>query len=75
MDLSSVTDVRIGVQGIGPVDPFVNWATILQPKPVLEASNIRGCALQAAGRLEGLRARAAALESPDLDLTRLHPLV
>lgn len=75
MDLSSVTDVQIGVQGIGAVDPFVNWATILQPKPVLEASNVRGCALQAAGRLEGLRARAAALESPDLDSTRLHPLV
>jgi hypothetical protein len=75
MDLSGVTDVRIGVQGIGAVDPFVNWATILQPKPVLEASNVRGCALQAAGRLEGLRARAAALESPDLVPTRLHPLV
>jgi uncharacterized protein (TIGR02391 family) len=75
MDLSGVTDVRIGVQGIGVVDPFVNWATILQPKPVLEASNVRGCALQAAGRLEGLRARAAALESPDLVPTRLHPLV
>ena len=41
MDLSSVTDVGVGVQGIGPVDPFVNWATILQPKPVLEASNVR----------------------------------
>jgi uncharacterized protein (TIGR02391 family) len=75
MDLAGVTDVRMGVQGVGPVDPFVNWATILQPKPVLEASNVRGCALQAAGRLEGLRARAAALESPDLDSSRLHPLV
>jgi hypothetical protein len=75
MDLSSVTDARTGVQGVGPLDPFVNWATILQPKPVLEATNVRACALQAAGRLEGLRARAAALESPGLDPSRLHPLV
>jgi len=75
MDLAGVTDVRLGVQGIGPVDPFVNWAGILQPKPVLEASNVRGCAFQAAGRLEGLRAKAAAIESPDLDPSRIHPLV
>jgi len=75
MDLSGVTSVRMGVQGIGEIDPFVNWATILQPKPVLEASNVRGCALQAAGRLDGLRARAEALTAPELDPTRLHPLV
>lgn len=31
--------------------------------------------MQAAGRFEGLRARAAALESPDLDPSRLHSLV
>ncbi len=75
MDLAGLTDARMGVQGVGPVDPFVNWATILQPKPLLEAANVRGCALQAAGRLEGLRARAAALEAPNLDPSRFHPLV
>lgn len=75
MDLAGLTDVRMSVQGVGPIDPFVNWATILQPKPLLEATNVRGCALQAAGRLDGLRARAVALESPDLNTTRLHPLV
>ena len=75
MDLASVTGVRMAVQGVGPIDPFVNWASILQPKPVLEASNVAGCALQAAGRLEGLRARAEALTAPDLDPVRFHPLV
>lgn len=53
MDLSGVTSVRMNVQGVGAIDPFVNWASILQPKPVLEASNVAGWALQAAGRLEG----------------------
>jgi hypothetical protein len=75
MDLSSVTSVRIGVQGVGPIDPFVNWESIVLPKPLLEASNVRACCLQAAGRLEGLSARAAALASPSIDPDLLHPLV
>jgi len=75
MDLSQVTDVRMAVQGAGVIDPFVNWATIIQPKPLLEASNVRGCCLQAAGRLEGLRVRAEALAAPSLDPVQLHPLV
>jgi uncharacterized protein (TIGR02391 family) len=75
MDLSSVTGVLMGVQGIGPIDPFVNWESITLPKPLLEASNVRACCLQAAGRLEGLAARAAALASPSVDPVLLHPLV
>lgn len=75
MDLSEVTNIYMGVQGAGMIDPFTNWATILQPKPPLEASNVRGCAVQAAGRLEGLRAKAQALAAPTLDPVRFHPLV
>lgn len=75
MDLSEVANIYMGVEGAGMIDPFTNWGTITQPKPLLEASNVRGCALQAAGRLEGLRARAAALAAPALDPVRLHPLV
>ncbi|SDO31587.1 Protein of unknown function (Hypoth_ymh) [Cryobacterium flavum] len=75
MDLSSVTDVRMLVQGSGVIDPFVNWERITDPKPVLEAATVRGCCLQAAGRLEGLRARAAALSSPTIQPSLLHPLV
>lgn len=75
MDLSQVTNVRVGVQGAGVIDPFVNWATIVQPKPLLEAPNVHGCCLQAAGRLEGLRVRAVALAAPGVDPVRLHPLV
>lgn len=67
MDLSEVTNIYMGVQGAGMIDPFANWATILQPKPLLEAANVRGCAVQAAGRLEGLRAKAEALAAPTLD--------
>ncbi|WP_328706872.1 TIGR02391 family protein [Clavibacter zhangzhiyongii] len=42
---------------------------------MLEASTVRGCCLQAAGRLEGLRARADALSSPTIQPSLLHPLV
>lgn len=63
------------VQGAGEVDPFINWERITEPKPVLEASTVRGCCLQAAARLEGLRARADALSSPTIQPSLLHPLV
>lgn len=75
MDLSQVTNVRMHVQGAGVIDPFVNWERITEPKPVLEASSVRGCCLQAAGRLEGLRIRAEALSSPTIEPSLLHPLV
>lgn len=76
MDLAGVTNVRVAVEGVpSPVDPFVNWATILRPKPLLEAADVHGCALQAAGRLQGLRVRALALAAPDLDPAQFHPLV
>ncbi|WP_217615949.1 TIGR02391 family protein [Cellulomonas sp. GbtcB1] len=75
MELANITEVRINVQGIGPVDPFVNWNTIRQPKPVLEPVNVRSCVDQAAGRLEALLRRAQALESPALSPIQLHPLV
>lgn len=75
MDLSQVSGVRMHVQGAGVIDPFVNWERITDPKPVLEAATVRGCCLQAAGRLEGLHARAAALSSPTIQPSLLHPLV
>jgi len=75
MDLSSVTGVRMMVEGRGVIDPFVNWERITEPKSVLEASTVRGCCLQAAGRLDGLRARADALSSPTIQPSLLHPLV
>lgn len=75
MDLSSVTSVRLAVQGAGVLDPFVNWQRMLEPKPLLDAPVVRGCCLQAAGRLEGLKAKAAAISSPAIDPALLHPLV
>lgn len=75
MDLSSVTDVRIAVQGAGVLDPFMNWQRMLEPKPLLDAPVVRGCCLQAAGRLEGLKAKAEALSSPTIEPSLLHPLV
>ena len=63
MDLSSVTAVRLAVQGAGVLDPFVNWQRMLEPKPLLDAAVVQGCCLQAAGRLEGLKAKAEALSA------------
>lgn len=75
MDLSSVTNVRLAVQGVGALDPFVNWQRMLEPKPLLDAPVLRGLCLQAAGRLEGLKAKAEALSSPTIEPSLLHPLV
>ncbi|WP_284990662.1 TIGR02391 family protein [Arthrobacter sp. efr-133-TYG-120] len=75
MDLSSVTNVRLAVQGVGVLDPFVNWQRMLEPKPLLDAPVLRGLCLQAAGRLEGLNAKAEALSSPTIEPLLLHPLV
>jgi hypothetical protein len=74
MDLSNITGVLLSVQGI-KIDPFANWATITQPKSLLEPSDIRRSCLQAVGRIKGLKARAAALSSPAIDPAQLHPIV
>lgn len=63
------------MQGAGKIDPFVNWSAFLRPKPVLEASDVRGCIRRATGRLEGLLARAEALAAPDLVPANFHSLV
>jgi uncharacterized protein Ymh len=57
------------------LDPFVNWQRMLEPKPLLDAAVVQGCCLQAAGRLEGLKAKAEALSSPTIEPSLLHPLV
>ncbi|MGF9663151.1 TIGR02391 family protein [Arthrobacter crystallopoietes] len=75
MDLSNVTDVRLAVKGAGVLDPVVNWQRMLEPKPLLDATVVRGSCLQAAGRLEGLKAKAKALSSPTIEPSLLHPLV
>ncbi|MER8026725.1 TIGR02391 family protein [Glutamicibacter protophormiae] len=75
MDLSQVTSVRMVIQGAGSLDPFINWQRMLEPKPLLDASVVQGCCLQAAGRLEGLKAKAEALSSPSIEPSLLHPLV
>ncbi|KRE60280.1 hypothetical protein ASG92_21720 [Arthrobacter sp. Soil736] len=75
MDLSGVTAVRLAVQGAGVLDPFVNWQRMIEPKPLLDAAVVQGCCLQAAGRLEGLKAKAEALSSPTIEPSLLHPLV
>lgn len=70
-----LTDIALTVQGIGTVDPIRNWATITQPKPVLEPANILDACDHAAGRLEGLIMQAEAERPPSVGAEAMHPTV
>ena len=48
---SSHTGLLHEVQGVGRVDPIAAWATMAQPKPVLEPRNILDACDQMIGRL------------------------
>ena len=72
---TAITAVRYAVQGAGVVDPIAAWATVTQPKPVLEPANILSACGQALGRLESKIAEAEAAAVPAIDAEQMHPLV
>ncbi len=73
---STLTNVFFSVQGTpGKIDPFVNWETVAQPKPLLEPSNILNSCGFAIGRLEGLILEAEAAQPPRIGAEALHPSV
>lgn len=71
----SATGLRIGVQGVGAVDPIASWNTVAQPKSLLEPPNIIDACDQMIGTLEDLAARAEAEAPPTVDVAQLHPAV
>lgn len=70
-----LTGGRFSVQGAGVVDPFLNWYTIAQPKPVLEPNNVLDACDQVAGRLEDLILQAEAGAPPRIGAEAMHPIV
>ena len=71
----ALTNVRFNVQGAGSVDPISAWATISQPKPLLEPTNILDACAQIKGALEDLIARADAEAPPEISAGAMHPLI
>jgi hypothetical protein len=70
-----LTNVGIGVQGIGTIDPIAGWQTITRPKPLLEAVDVLGACDQALGRLDGLILQAEAERPPTMGAEAMHPTV
>ncbi|MCV7734120.1 TIGR02391 family protein [Micrococcus luteus] len=78
--VAGLTGTRVIVQGIGVVDPFVNWDNMLRPKAWMHPSELRRLIATAAGTLGALVAEAGEAERgtpelPTLGPTSLHPVV
>ncbi|MGC4877330.1 TIGR02391 family protein [Micromonospora sp. DT43] len=63
------------VQGVGKIDPIANWASITDPKPVVEPSNVLDACDQMLGRIEAMIARAEAEAVPLVGVEAMHPVV
>lgn len=71
------TFIRVAAPGGPPqvVDPIASWATMLDPKPLLEPGNVLEACDQMIGKLDGLIAKAEAEAPPSVGTEALHPLV
>lgn len=57
------------------VDPIASWATMINPKPLLEPSDVVESCDQMIGRLDGLIAQAEAEVPPEIGAEAMHPLI
>ncbi|WP_448060424.1 TIGR02391 family protein [Cellulomonas hominis] len=71
----SMTNMFVMVQGAGAIDPVAAWASVAQPKPVLEPVVVLDACDQMYGRLEDLVARAEAEKPPTTGVEATHPLI
>lgn len=71
----SLTGCYYEVQGVGRVDPIAAWASMAQPKPILEPRNILDACDQMIGRLDGMILEAEAEAPPILGAEAMHPLI
>jgi len=65
----------IAVQGLGKIDPIAAWASMTQPKPVVEPTNVTDACDQIVGRLEGMARKADIEAPPELGVRAMHPLI
>ena len=73
-----VTGAKIGVQGIGLIDPISNWSMMRNPKAFLSPQDVRTTAATVKGRLAALLADAEAAQTADLPAfspALMHPVV
>ncbi|TXN30097.1 TIGR02391 family protein [Lacisediminihabitans profunda] len=70
-----LTGIKIGVAGIGEIDPIAAWSTIADPKPLLEPPNVISAADSTIGRLQALISQAEAAAPPTTGVEAMHPLV
>lgn len=77
--VADLTGANMAVQGVGIVDPFSNWGTMLQPKAFLYPSELRRIIARSMGVLSAMIAEAEEAEKsaalPVLGPASLHPTV
>ncbi|WP_055492046.1 TIGR02391 family protein [Streptomyces sp. TP-A0356] len=74
----AVTGARIGVAGLGPVDPIANWSLMSAPKALFSPQDVRNTAATVRGRLSMMidEAEAAAETAvPGFAPSELHPVI
>lgn len=73
-----VTGAKIGVQGIGLIDPISNWAMMRNPRAFLSPQDVRMTAATVKGRLAALMADAESEKTSDLPAfspALMHPII
>jgi hypothetical protein len=73
-----VTGAKVGVQGIGLIDPISNWSTMRNPKAFLSPQDERMTAATVKGRLAALLADAESENTSDLPAfspALMHPVI
>lgn len=73
-----VTGAKIGVQGLGLIDPISNWSMMGNPKTFLSPHDVRTTAATVKGRLAALLADAEAERESDIPAfspARMHEVV
>lgn len=70
-----LTQLMVGVSGLGAVDPIAGWSSIRAPKPVLDPEMIVSSCNQMIGRLETMILEAESEAPPELSPEAMHPLI
>lgn len=74
----TVTGARIGVAGLGALDPIANWSLMSAPKALFAPQDVRNTAATVRGRLNMMIDEAEAAAESDLPgfaPSQLHPII
>ncbi|WP_304451419.1 TIGR02391 family protein [Nocardiopsis sp. YSL2] len=73
--VTPLTGIQVNVQGVGVIDPIVNWQSMTRPKPLVEPKELLHTCDYALGHLEGLILQAEAEMPPTVGAEAMHPTV